>query len=104
MIKTYTRKQRFISDLTRTDNFTYEGASALFDWLEDWNMDTKGFAYYNPDDICYEYTEYISISHFMSDYDTDDWQVNNIEDFFEILAEHTQIIKIDDHHFIIQNY
>ena len=102
-MKTLVYKDQFINDLTKTDNFTYKGASALYDWFEDWNMSDVEIVY-DPVQIRCEWTEYTSISEFMSDYDTDDWQVNNIEDFFEILAEHTLVCKIDNHHFIIENY
>tara|TARA_A100001201_G_C4042937_1_gene187270 strand:+ start:106 stop:417 length:312 start_codon:yes stop_codon:yes gene_type:complete len=103
-METLERKDQFINDLTATDIFTYEGASALFDWLEDYYFATKGFAYYNPDDICHEWIQFQSINEFMRHYDTSDWELNTIEDFFRILAEHTQVIKINRYNFIIQKY
>lgn len=97
-------KHEFISDVRFKDSFTYEGASALFDYFEEWESEAEEELEFDPIGIRCDYSEYTSISQFMSDYDTDDWQVNNIEDFFEILAEHTFFIKINDHHFIILNY
>ena len=81
----------------RRENFSYEGLRALFDYLEDLEegMDKEGE--FDPIAICCEFTEYEDIKAFQSDYGEECRTLEDIE-------EKTQVIKVNDDKFIIQQF
>ena len=78
----------------RPDNFSYEGLSALFEYLEEYEDSTGEEIELDPIAICCEYAEYENLEEFQKDYGDDYNSIEEIED-------HTQVIRIDDEAFIL---
>jgi|TARA_R100001460_G_scaffold67270_2_gene107499 hypothetical protein len=74
--------------------FSYEGAIALFDYLEEVDEDLE----FDPTAFRCEFTEYANLKEFHSDYGRDYGLC------LEELELHTTVIKIDDHKFIVQDF
>ena len=93
-------KDQFISWFRSSDtyknNFSYEGLSALFDYLEEMEESTGEELGFDPVALCCEYAEYDSWEQLEEDY-------NNINYFGE-LEEKTTVIEIGSNHFIIQQF
>jgi len=77
----------------RPDNFSYEGLSALFEYLEGLEEDTKQHEL-DVIALCCEYSEDSNENH-LSNYGLDS---------MEELEEHTTVIKVDDETSIIQDF
>ena len=78
-------------------NFSYEGQTALFEYLEDYEESTGEEIDFDPIALCCEYTEYANIKDFRDEY-SDDY-----EDI-EAIENDTQVIMIDNESFIIQSF
>jgi hypothetical protein len=94
-VNTYDFEKAF-RDFDR-DNFSYEGLKALFEYLEEYEDSTGEELELDVIGLCCEYAEYDSLKEFNNDYDTKYSQIEQVED-------KTQVIKIDDNRFIIQQY
>jgi len=81
--------------MDRENNFSMEGRKALFNYLEELE-ENKGIEL-DVIAICCDYTEYKNIKEFQNAYSEDYKTIEDIE-------EKTQVIKIDDESFIIQNF
>jgi hypothetical protein len=81
----------------RQDSFSYEGKHALFDYFEELENDTGVETELDVIAICCEYTEYSNITEFQEDYGT---RYETIED----IENETQVIKINEEAFIIQQF
>ena len=81
----------------RTNNFSYEGLKALFEWFEELENDTGEEMELDVIAICCEFTEYENLKQYNDEYG------NECEEIDEI-ADDTTLIKIDDERFIIQQY
>ena len=79
------------------DNFSYEGLKALFEYLEEYEDSTGEELELDVIALCCEYAEYDSLKEYNDDYDTKYSQIEQVGD-------DTQLIKIDDYRFIIQQY
>ena len=90
----------------RQENFTWEGLSALFDYLEDFERDTGEEIELDVIELCCEYTEYADLEDFHKD--------NNAEEYptIDSIESDTTVIRVDcsgngddeDGSFIIQNF
>jgi len=90
MIKTTTQEE-FTRVMTRTDNgFSFEGAKALFDYLEQLEEDCNISYEFDPIAIRCEYVEYDTLAECLHDYDCLD--LKTIDD----LSEHTTVIEVED--------
>ena len=80
--------------MNRDANFSYDGLGALYDYLEeiDENMELDVIG------LCCDFAEYENLAAFQDDYDAEDYET--IED----IEKATQVIKIDDESFIIQQF
>lgn len=96
----YERKQAsdLFHDLKRMgrENFSYDGAKALMEYLEEIANDTGEPIEYDPIAYCCEYTEYDNLAALQADY-------TSIKSFQDLL-DHTQIIPIKADSFIIQQF
>ncbi len=85
---------------SRKDQFSYDGMQALFNYLEEYEESTGDKVEYDPIALCCEYREYDSFADFQKEYP-------DIKDFEE-LADHTQVIEVDNamktDQFIIQRF
>ena len=86
----------------RSEQFSYEGKRALFDYLENYEEETGEELELDPIALCCEYTEYKNLAELQEDY-TD---IKSVEE----LEENTQVIPIGDNYstgegsFIIAQY
>ena len=74
--------------------FSYEGATALFDYLEGVDEDLE----FDPIAFRCDFTEYKNLDEFYLEYDLYHGLC------LEELELHTTVIKIDDHKFIVQDF
>lgn len=81
----------------RKENFTYEGKKALFEYLEQYEEDLDTEIELDVISLCCEYTEYEDLSAFCRDYGD---KYETLED----IENSTQVIRIDDDRFIIQQF
>jgi hypothetical protein len=81
----------------RGNNFTYEGLSALYDYLEQYEEDTNEQIELDVIAICCDYNEYEDLAEFQEDYGEDYQTIEQIE-------HATQVIMIDDNSFILQAF
>jgi hypothetical protein len=80
----------------RPDNFSYDGLTALYDYLIQYEEDCGTELEFDPIAYCCEYTEYENFKEVKQNYD--------IKSFKE-LEDNTTVLKIPNtERFIIQNY
>jgi len=84
-------------EMNREENFSYEGREALFDYLEEYEEETGEEVELDVIALCCDYTEYESIEEFNNNYGKDCESIEDIRDY-------TQVIKINDNKFIIQDF
>lgn len=78
------------------NNFSHEGAGALFDYLTSLERDLDTQLDFDPIAFRCEYEEYDSLEKLNEDYD-DDYDMMS-------LAENTQVIDVDGEKLIIQKF
>lgn len=78
------------------NNFSHEGAGALFDYLTSLEKDLDTQLDFDPIAFRCEYEEYDSLEKLNEDYD-DDYDMMS-------LAENTQVIDVDGEKLIIQKF
>ena len=102
--------ERAFRHYNRSNNFSYDGLRALFDYLESYEDSTGEEIELDVIALCCDFTEYDSIDDFLREHDLDiDRDDLNDEDWkeavFKEIEYHTQLIRIEDSEsFIIQNY
>ena len=80
-----------------SNNFTYEGKQALFNYLEELENDIGESIEFDPIAFCCEYSEYKDFEELKANY-------SDIETMEE-LEDHTTIIRLENSDgFIIQDY
>ena len=96
MIETIT-EHTFIDTMTKKDNgFSYDGASALFAYLEQLEEDCDIKIEFDPIAFRCEYDEYESLEELNKNYN---------EDYdMQSLSENTQVIDVDGERLIIQAF
>lgn len=80
----------------RIDNFSYDALGALFDYLEELDLDMAEELELDVITICCEYTEYDDIAEYNDDYGTEYNDYNEIDE--------TAVIRIDGMAFIVQDH
>ena len=88
-------KQKFVQVMSM-NNFSHEGAGALFDYLTCLERDLDTQLDFDPIAFRCEYEEYDSLEKLNEDYD-DDYDMMS-------LAEITQVIDVDGEKLIIQKF
>ena len=81
----------------RPNQFTYEGLTALFEHLEEFEDATGEEIELDVIGLCCEYCEYDSLKEFQANYGE---EYESIED----ISDATALIPIDDNAFIIQQF
>lgn len=89
--KQFTRKSN------RSENFSYEGLEALYNYLEQYEEDTGEEIELDIIALCCEFSEYESLEAFQNDYGDEYKSINDIE-------YRTTVIPINKKAFIIQNF
>ena len=80
----------------RPDNFSYDGLTALYDYLIQYEEDTGEELEFDPVAYCCEFSEYNNFDDVKKNYDVKD---------LEHLEQNTIVLKIPNtSRFIIQNY
>jgi len=79
----------------RDDNFSYDGLSALYDYLCSYENETGERVELDPIGLCCEFAEYENLAAFQEDYGT---EYQSLED----IQEWTTVIPIDDEAFIVR--
>ena len=98
MIKTVTQTD-FLNAFSDSNNFSYEGLIALFNYFEELEECTRQPIYLDPISICCDYTAYDSLYDLQTDYP-------DIESLDE-LEKHTEVIPVNQHiddSIIIRNF
>ena len=80
---------------TRPNNFSYDGLTALFDYLEEYEESCNTEVELDVIALCCEFTEYVDLAEIQQNY-TD---IESMED----LNDHTMVIEFDGG-IIIQNF
>lgn len=95
------------------NHFSYDGARALFEWLEIYSDDMDTSIDFDPIAWCVEYTEYDSAleayneQHGEDDFikvDDDNTEVNANAQALEWLGDNTMVIQLDNGGVIIQDF
>lgn len=119
-INFYHFEQAF-KDMNRSNNFSYSGLKALFDYLEEYEDSCGEEIELDVIALCCEYTEFEDIQEFIDQYDDsyvvwdiepeeaeeDQEAIEGVIDYektLEKIMEYTQVINIDGASFIIQDF
>ena len=87
----------------RPNNFSYEGLTALYEYLEDYEEDTGQEMELDVIGLCCDFTEYDSLEEFQSEYY--DEEIGDSYEDIEEIEEETLVIKIEGTEgFIIQDF
>jgi hypothetical protein len=81
--------RRAFTDYDRTNQFSYEGMEALFDWLEELSEDTDTPYELDVIGLCCEFSEYNDLAEIQENYSGTD--IDSVED----LRDHTSVIEFD---------
>lgn len=95
-INQYAFEQAF-RDSSRKDTFSYAGLKALFEYLEQYEEDSGEEVELDVIALCCEYTEYENLKEFQDAY-SEEWKT------LEDIEDSTQVIRIDNGRFIIQDF
>ena len=81
--------RRAFTDYDRTNQFSYEGMEALFDWLEELAADTDTPYEWDVIGLCGEVSEYSDLAESKANYSGTD--IESLDD----LRDHTSVIEFD---------
>ena len=88
----YRFRDAFMQSDTYKNNFSYEGLHALFEYIEELEMEMDGVEFeLDVVAFCCDYTEYDSLEDFNADYSSDD-KVYTMDD----IRDETVVIEIPD--------
>ena len=97
MIDTVTEHTFIDTMATKNNGFSYEGAKALYNYLEEYEEGTGTQIEFDPIALMCEYTEYKNLNEIIEDYQ----DIKTIED----LQDYTTVILINNSEgIIIQNF
>ena len=100
-INEYQFKDAFQS--SRPNNFSYEGLTALYDYLEQYEEDTGQEIELDVIGLCCEFTEYDSLEDFQKEHY--DEEIGDCYEDIEEIEDETIVIKIEGTEgFIIQDF
>ena len=88
-VNEYTFRDRFLRSDNYKNNFSYDGLTALFEYIEDYEDDTGEEFEFDMVGICCDYTEYDSLDDFNVDYS---YLYKTLDD----IREQTTVIEIPD--------
>ena len=90
--------ERAFEKCGKSNQFSRKGLKELFEYLEELE-ESRGTEYeLDPIALCCEYTEYKTLKAFQEDYNAEDYpDIETIED-------ETQVIRVGDESFIIQQF
>ena len=81
----------------RPDNFSYDGLTALYEYLEQLSEDMDENIELDVIAICCDYSEYNGLKDFQSQYSENYHNIEQIED-------QSIVIPVDDDRFIVANF
>ncbi len=81
--------RRAFTDYDRTNQFSYAGMEALFDWLEELSEDTDTPYELDVIGLCCEFSEYNDLAEIQENYSSTD--IDSLDD----LRDHTSVIEFD---------
>ena len=94
---TYVTQSEFIDTFRNShsykNNFSYDGLIALFEYLEDLEIDTGGQINFDMVGLCCDYSEYSNIEEFINDYQ--DYQEMSYTEIMSVLREETEVIEFE---------
>lgn len=90
-------RDAFLGSDTYKNNFSYDGLTALFNYLEELEEDTGEEMEFDVVSICCTYSEYENLEEFQECY-SDEYES------IEKLEEYTTVIMIDDESFIVEDF
>jgi len=91
---------------SRPDNFTYEGLQALFEYFEDYEESTGDEMEFDVIAICCDFAQY-TIEELQTEYNhmaNDSLLLDCLDEWVELLSEHTQVIRVTNTSLIIQEF
>ena len=86
-VNEYTFRDRFLRSDNYKNNFSYDGLTALFEYLEDYEDDTGEEIEFDMIGICCDYTEYDNLEDFNVNYS---YLYKTLDD----IREETTVIEI----------
>ena len=89
--------ERAFVNMDRSNQFSYDGLKALFEYLEEYEEDSGTEVELDVIALCCEYAEYDSLEEFQDNYGEE-------YDSMESISDVTTLIPIDDNSFIIQQF
>lgn len=99
LVNTYIPDTQLFHDLQKMDrdNFSYEGAKALMEYLEELSEDIGENIEYDPIAFCCDYTEYTLPEEFQTLYDDYGHILDNDDKdaILEELSNHTTVIEFN---------
>ena len=90
-VNEHTFRDRFMRSDNYKNNFSYDGLTALFEYIEEVEDDIGEEFEFDMVGICCDYTECDSLDDFTADYNTDD-KAYTLDD----IREQTTVIEIPD--------
>lgn len=96
-------RDQFI-DSGRGDSFSYQGFEALFDYLDELSDDLGENIELDPVAICCDYSE-CNLDDLKQEYDylvpDGDFDQDDIQEWYDLLQEHTIVIRVDEDSLIV---
>ena len=89
--------ERAFVNMDRSNQFSYDGLKALFEYLEEYEEDSGTEVELDVIALCCEFAEYDSLEEFQDNYGEE-------YDSMESISDVTTLIPIDDNSFIIQQF
>ena len=86
------------------NKFSYDAKRALFDYLEDYETDTRTEIELDPIALACEYTEYKNLAEIVKEYGDEFKEDHGEEMTLEELQDRTQVIELPDGGLLIANY
>ncbi len=100
-MKRHINRYEFIDTFLKSDtyknNFSYEGLSVLFDWLEEYEEGLESELEFDMVAVCCDFSEYKNIEELKESY-------NDIEDMDDLEDKTIVIMLEDEEGFIIQDF
>jgi hypothetical protein len=95
---------RAFDEMNRSENFSYEGRKAIFEYLEQYEEDTGEEIELDVIAICCDFSEYANLAEFQAEYGAEYETLEDIEDATTVIRVDTEDNKdgIEDGSFIIQ--
>lgn len=85
-------------NMNRQDQFTYQGLTALYEFIEQLDDETGSETELDVIALCCEFTEYEDLKEFHKDYSAEDYP--NLES----IRNNTLVIEVGSESFIIQDF